>query len=165
MASRYNMCQCKLKPYTLVGLICQATECTQSNRSDSLFLLNGWRLGPCSSGHGGHCSVLANMNWRSLQEDQKWHSALPFCLKICPLETGLSLKNFLWWLFFLSIHVPLLLGQRWVFHPTFLCSLCGHAGKTAGYLMVCTPFSSRGVHAPNGRDSGLHWQGHGTFSL
>lgn len=135
MAPGYIWCwHHQLKPY-IVFWVWRAKLSDSHSPVDSIipFL----HLGGC--GHST-CGSLVDTNWRSLWEDQKQHQ--PFYsvwgLAHWKLEQHLSLKNFLWWLFFLSTYVLMLLGQRRIFHPTSSCSLHGHTGKTRDYLAVCT---------------------------
>lgn len=51
MVLGYTVHRCPLELYTSVGLICQAIESTQFNKTDCVFLPPAWRQSPSRPGH------------------------------------------------------------------------------------------------------------------
>ncbi|KAF1494150.1 Nuclear cap-binding protein subunit 1, partial [Megadyptes antipodes antipodes] len=65
MALGYTVHRCLLEPYTPVGLMCQATESTQSSKPGCPFPLPGWRQGPSSPHHSIRFSFLVHTSQKS----------------------------------------------------------------------------------------------------
>jgi len=125
---------CTTAHESVVVLVCQAIESTQSNKTNCPFPKCGWR--PLWSWLLRLSLTSCECRSKGLLSTSEIGSGHLLCLGAClwKLEWPFLWKNPFCWFFFLATLVPIPLWSRWIFHPTSSHPPHGNTGKPQGGL-------------------------------